>query len=509
MIGGFLGGEYRRALADLLSHGHMGSEQAGRWRADWKRSLTASTSSRWAGALTRSVLDARATGMRNLYSERRSLRAAVETITARMAAPVGGRTPAASPRARPVRGYRTAAERFEKSRRKAQLQQRLTRVEQRIDACRPRVTVGSGRLWRARQNLGAAGITREQWEQRWADARMFFTADGESGKRGGNETIRVQPDGTVQIKVPAALQAVVGTSRLTLTAPVDPDATHRGGEWADRIATDRAVRYDITVGDNGRWYLDASWGYPAPAMPPVQALREHRTLGVDLNDGHADAAVVDRHGNVIGTPLRFDVDATGSAARRDAQVRHLVTRLIHHAKANGCVSISIENLDFADARAAGRETMGRGRCGKRFRRTVTGLPTARFRQRLVGMCAAAGLWIIAVDPAYTSRWAAQHWRAPLQTSDPAVDGHRAAAVVIGRRGLGHRARRKPVGPRARQRTSTGQPHRTAAGGGRAFWPHRHPTAETARRRRHSGHAKAGAAPPTPFGRQRMNSLTRG
>jgi acetylornithine/N-succinyldiaminopimelate aminotransferase len=70
---------------------------------------------------------------------------------------------------------------------------------------------------------------------------------------------------------------------------------------------------------------------------------------------------------------------------------------------------------------------------------------------------AAGLAVIAVDPAYTSRWAAQHWVKPLQTIDQTVDGHRAAAVVIGRRGLGHRARRKPVGPHARQRTSMGQP----------------------------------------------------
>jgi hypothetical protein len=35
--------------------------------------------------------------------------------------------------------------------------------------------------------------------------RLFLTADGESGKAGGNETIRVDADGRLRIKTPAAL----------------------------------------------------------------------------------------------------------------------------------------------------------------------------------------------------------------------------------------------------------------------------------------------------------------
>jgi len=174
-----------------------------------------------------------------------------------------------------------------------------------------------------------------------------------------------------------------------------------------------------------------------------------------------DAAVVDPHGNVVGTPQRVDYGIEGTASHRDAQVRHIVTRLIHQAKAAGCASISIENLGFSGARATGRETMGRGARGKKFRRTVAGLPTGKFRDRLVAMAATADLSVIAVDPAYTTRWGKQHWLPALQASDPTIDGHRAAAVVIGRRGLRHRARRKPVGPRTRQRTRPGPPTRTA------------------------------------------------
>lgn len=459
-VGVFLGSQYRAALVDRIALGAVTRQGQADWRAERKQALTATTSSRWAGAITRTAIDSYDLGMRALNAHVDCLRAAVTTIGARLAAPVGGEVRDPNrPKAKPVRGYATEAERFGKSRRKAQLEGRLAEALDHQAQARPRIVAGGGRLWRSRHRLDQAGMTRGQWQQRWTDERMFLTADGESGKRFGNETIRVTSDGVLTIKVPGALAANLGM-RLTITAPVSLD-THRGGEWVDRITANRAVRYDLHRDDRGRWYLDASWGYgDAPAVP-LASLQAQRTLGVDLNDGHVDVAVIDSHGNVVGAPVRFDFTITGTTAHRDAQVRHVVTRLIHLAKKHGCASVSIENLGFDDARTTGRETMGRGKKGKRFRRTVAGIPTARFRTRLVGMAATAGLAVIAVDPAYTSRWGKQHWLPALTASDPTADGHRAAAVVIGRRGLGHRGRRKPVGPAARQRTRGGQPTRPA------------------------------------------------
>ena len=76
----------------------------------------------------------------------------------------------------------------------------------------------------------------------------------------------------------------------------------------------------------------------------------------------------------------------------------------------------------------------------------------------------AGLAVIAVDPAYTSRWAAQHWLAPLKNQTPVpVSGHHAAAVVIGRRGLGHRARRREGVTGGGQRTARRRAAPTAPG----------------------------------------------
>ncbi len=128
---------------------------------------------------------------------------------------------------------------------------------------RPSITMGGNRLWRTRHNLAAAEITEQQWRGRWDAARMFLTADGESGKAGGNETIRVDAHGQLRIKVPVALADRFGT-HLLIAAPVM--FNHRSDEWGQRVRDRRAVRYDITFDpQRGRWYLDASWTItPAP-----------------------------------------------------------------------------------------------------------------------------------------------------------------------------------------------------------------------------------------------------
>lgn len=467
-IGVFLGGLYRQALASRIELGVAGHDEHEDWWRVRKQELTAASSSRWAGTIARAASDSFSLGMRGLDAEIASLRKAITVIGARMAVPVGERIPAARPGDKPVRGYATVAERHAKSRRKAGLQDRLDAALDRQAAGHPRIACGGGRLWRHRQHLDQAELTLGQWEQRWRDERMFIAANGETGAKHGNLTIRVSPDGQVSMKVPGALTASLGTERIVLGAPVSPATTHLGGEWADRIAANSAVRYDIHRDRRGRWYLDASWSYPKAPAVPLAALRQQRTLGVDLNDGHVAAAVIDPHGNLVGFPRRLEFDRTGTAEHRDAQLRHLITRLIHLAQSNGCASVSIENLGFDDARATGRETMGRGQRGKRFRRTVAGIATGQFRRRLAGMTATASLSLVAVDPAYTTQWG-QHWLPALKTSDPSADGHQAAAVVIGRRSLGHRARRKPPapGPRTRQRTRAGQPARPAGRGHQA------------------------------------------
>lgn len=120
-------------------------------------------------------------------------------------------------------------------------------------------------------------------------------------------------------------------------------------------------------------------------------------------------------------------------------------------------AIAIEDLDFTASKT--REKHGRR---KRFRQLISGIPTGKLRARLLSMCAEAGIGVIAVDPAYTSMWGAQHWQAPLSTPRRPASRHAAAAVAIGRRALGHRIQRRTAPPHHDQSDRRG--HRTAQAG---------------------------------------------
>ena len=71
------------------------------------------------------------------------------------------RSPVGARRSRRRRGYRSAAERFAKTRRLAVLSDRLTIAECALAAGRPSITVGGKRLWRNRNHLDATDMTEQ------------------------------------------------------------------------------------------------------------------------------------------------------------------------------------------------------------------------------------------------------------------------------------------------------------------------------------------------------------
>jgi len=427
-------------------------------RTERKRALTPVSSSRWAGAITRTSNDQWRRASANLLDARTGLRRAIGRIQARLAVPVGQR------RGR-VRGYASQAERFEKQRRLQHLTSRLAEVEQRIVQGRVSVCRGGRRLAKLRHALDRDGVplTEAEWRERWEAERLFLTADGEADMAWGNQTLRVHPDQQwLELRLPTPLAHFSNTPgrapTYRLSCPVR--FSYRTGEWAAQAAS-RAVRYDIAFDPaRARWYLDASWQLPRAAAPSLEGLRRQRALGVDLNAGHLDCWVIDPAGNPVGPPRTIPLELAGlPASTRDGHLRGAVSAVLRITQATGCRSIVVENLDFADARQTGREALGRGRRGRRFRRVVSGIPTRRFRDLLVGMAANAGLWAVAVDPGWTSKWGQRYWQPPLDQSTKqtiTITGHQAAAVVIGRRGLGLGARRRPGVTGPHQRMGNGE-----------------------------------------------------
>ncbi|MGA5817852.1 IS200/IS605 family accessory protein TnpB-related protein [Kitasatospora sp. NPDC094028] len=447
LVGAHLGSlasrDLARRVADALEH------SARTW-AVRKRDLTPESSSRWAGSITKATHDQWGLSWRAQWRHLRGLAAGIAVIRHRLALPIGAKGSKRQPG-----GYQSCREWHAKSRRLAHLECEYERVKADHEAGRVTVVRGGRKLLNSRHNLAAAGKSVEQWRGEWEAARWFLTADGESGKRFGNETIRVTPEGEISLKLPTPLAHLgnAPSGRYVLAARVS--LPHRGEEWRDRIEVNRSVAYRIHLETrSGRWYLDASWTRKDLPVVPLDALRSQGVIGVDMNADHLAARRLDAHGNPMGAPRRFDYDLTGSASHRDAQLRHALTRLLHWAKATGVQAIAIEDLDFTDSKS--REKHGRKR---RFRQLISGISTGRLRARLVSMCAEAGIGVIAVDPAHTSMWGAEHWQKPLSTPRRPVSRHQAASVAIGRRSLGHRIRRRTAPPPQHQ--SDGVGHRTA------------------------------------------------
>jgi hypothetical protein len=413
-----------------------------------KKALTAQSSARWANAIIAANDDqyrlARDAQQRHIIG----LRVAIATIEKRLAQPTGDTLTPEQRRqrrkAKRPRGYRTQAERFAKQQRLQILRGNLARAEADRDRCRVHVVEGGKRLANTRHHLDAADLTETQWRQRWDCARDRIEAKGSRDEPFGNLTITVTPGGEVSVRLPKPLEHLANTAGGRYVLSGIAVFSYRADEWLARITGGKSVAYTITrkPGRAGR-YLTASWASPpdtitGSAEPGCEVRARDPIIGVDLNDGHLAVRRLDEHGNPVGGPHRIAIDLTGPSTRRDAQVRHAITRLIHHTQRRGLDTIAVEDLDFADARTIGRETMGRGRRAKHFRKTVAGIPTAVFRNRLSAQAHRHGIRLYAVNPAYSSAWGDQHWRTPYEN----VTRHEAAATVIGRRAQGLKARRR-------------------------------------------------------------------
>lgn len=463
-----------------------------------KAALTAQSSARWANAIIAANDGQYRLARDAQQSHMVGLRAAIATIEKRLAAPTGDTLTAEERKARrktrALKGYPSQAERFAKQRRLQHLRGELARAEAERADNRVRMVEGGKRLAKTRQHLDTAGLTPSRWRDRWDAARYRITANGSADEPHGNLTITVSPDGQVSVRLPKPLEYLANAKRGRYVLSGKAVFAHRGDEWAARITGAKSVSYTITrkPGRAGR-YLTASWAVPTQVISAgAEVFAAGPVVGVDLNDGHLAVRRLDAHGNPVGAARRFDIDLTGTSARRDAQVRHAITRLIRYTRRHGIDTIAVEDLDFADARTIGRETLGRGHRGKRFRKTVAGIPTAVFRNRLTAQTTTAGVRLLAVNPAYTSAWGDQHWRKPY----PHVTRHQAAATVIGRRAQGFTARRRKGVTRTRpedravratnqtgpdsQQATTGNRHRPGTRGTKSRAPNRARTRQPGR-----------------------------
>lgn len=295
-VGSHLGSLAGRDLAARCAEGPLDAKGRAASRARRKRALTAESSSRWAGAITRTSEDQWRLAAQNLRAQKSGLHARIRKIESRLAVAVGGRNVR-------VHGYATADEWHGKAVRLQSLRARLAAVDRRLEAGTVSVVRGGKALLRKRGNLAAAGLTQPQWRAEWESARLFLTADGDKNKVWGNETIRWHPDeGWLEIRLPAPLAHLANRPHGRCRLSCRVQFPYRGDEIVAQAATG-AVRYDISHDPvRDRWYIDASWRTPRRPVMALEDLRKAPVLAVDLNHDHLAAWRVTPDGNRSARP---------------------------------------------------------------------------------------------------------------------------------------------------------------------------------------------------------------
>lgn len=154
-VGTHLGQLAAADLAERVADGLDHDKEA--W-AGRKRTITAASTARWAGSVTKATHDQWALARRAQAAHIGSLREAVAMIGYRLSLALGEKGTGGMPG-----GYRSRSEWFVKSRRLATLQQRLAGVEAGYAAGRVSVVRGGKQLLHKWHHLADAALTESQW----------------------------------------------------------------------------------------------------------------------------------------------------------------------------------------------------------------------------------------------------------------------------------------------------------------------------------------------------------
>jgi IS605 OrfB family transposase len=391
------------------------------------------------------------------------------------------------------------------ARRRDILASRVERLEKRLLDGDVRVSFGGRRLALAGNDPTAHGYAdHEEWRAHWDRVRGGgFVCFGDAESPLGNYSARVLlgADGkgdAVLLRVPRFLRhlsggeewvriPVVGFSnnRVLLEAATCPDAASHAGRVAKwegqrelyerqralvaagvptavpkepalspprlKCASAVTLRFSWNEKRQG-WYVEASFERPVV----VKNRRFTHVLGVDLDPDHLAWCLVKRDGNPLGFG-RIDIDLSGTSEHNRDVIGCAVKALVAVATRHGA-AISVENLDFARARAALRYS------SSRLKRLLTSFAYRQFFSTLSSRCAREGVQLVSVNPAWSSVLGQANYAGVHGVS---VD--QGAACIIARRALGLPCRVRPTVARLVPRSGpSGQAHVTNADVGKAL-----------------------------------------
>ena len=259
----------------------------------------------------------------------------------------------------------------------------------------------------------------KEWKKR-RDGNALFA--GESGRIGGNEVARWNRySRRLELKMPGSLRPVVLENvRFDL-----------GVEREIELCQEARVPVSWRVKLLPRGKVELCCTYEERELP-VYTHQRYGALAMDLNADHIALTRVSKEGRLVGT-WRLDLERGTDAVQQAA-------RTVSAMAASHCIPLVAEDLDFRKKKAWLKGY------GKRFAEVLSIFRTRQVLTAVERQCHRRGVELIRVDPAWTTKLAKERKHPDRYR----IGVHHAAALVIGRRGLGFAERVKTTDqPRAR------------------------------------------------------------
>lgn len=301
-----------------------------------------------------------------------------------------------------------------------------------IDA--PKVCFGGSKLFKAQYNLEANGYSsHEEWLEDWRKARSGgFYSVGKGSAPGNNPITKIyHKEGDnfyCDIQVPRYLQSQYG-EWVRVDFQVEEGQRKRDLLYA--LDSNKPVTVQIfrRRKKDDRWYIHlTSYVQETPCFHT----KRNGVLGIDLNANSVDVVYVKPDGNLglhngKRVILAFPILDTWTTGQRKARLRDIAAQIVTVAELLQC-AVSLENLDFSKKKASMRNSGS-----KRYNRMLSGLVYDGFRTALHSRCDKRGVQIIYIHPFYSSIEGMTVFMRKY-----GLNSASSAALVIGRRALGHR-----------------------------------------------------------------------
>ncbi len=265
--------------------------------------------------------------------------------------------------------------------------------------------------------------SHEKWYHEFVkrrDSGMYYLGCGE--ETCGNQLLQlhVAEDGfeMVLLKDKPFRESNENTNKQILLNGVKFE--YMQNELASAIENHQPITYRMTKREK-KWYLTAMFFMDKE----IQTGKGNGVFGMDYNHGFLEIAETNGSGNLVfGERIILEHHGTGSKA--ESELKEKLSKRVRQAHDAG-KDIVVEDLDFKEKK--GKTIKG---SGKAYNKMIHRFDYHRYLFWTENLCMKYGVGFQKVNPAYTSQIGKQKYAGTRK-----LTVHRAAALVIARRGQGY------------------------------------------------------------------------